>query len=171
MKKHDEGYVLAFVMVVITVLCLIVVLLMPLSLRNLQAQNDSIRRMQDKYAAQGVIETVVAKMDSTDTVEIQKQVGLNNLESSLQLELLLENYWEVSEEDFSFKKITVNDGKIAGFSASVRIVGQYETATVVAILNWIAECEETDEAYVITPSGLEYESYQVSSNQGGGPDE
>ena len=158
MKKHDEGYVLAFVMVVITVLCLIAVLLMPLSLRNLEAQNDSIRRMQDKYAAQGVIETVVAKMDSTDTVEIQKQVDLKSS---------LEAYWGVHEEDLVVKSITYNSEEIAGFSVSVRIVSKHETATVVATLNWTAECEEKDSTYVIRPISLEYESYLISSGEEG----
>ena len=162
MKKHDEGYVLAFVMVVITVLCLIAVLLMPLSLRNLEAQNDSIRRMQDKYAAQGVIETVVAKMDSTDTVEIRNQ---GNLQSSLA------DYWGVSEEDFVITNSTEKDGEIAEFSASVRIVSEHETATVVATLIWSADVTKADGNYQITPNSLKYESYQVSSVREEGPDD
>lgn len=152
MKKHDEGYVLAFVMVVITVLCLIAVLLMPLSLRNLEAQNDSIRRMQDKYAAQGVIETVVAKMNSA--IEIEK---LDDLETDLGAGLNEEttvsiNFSEESTEDT--------------FDAEVIIASESGSTKVTATLSWTAVGDEENGKYLITTRELRYVAYLISFGEG-----
>lgn len=62
MKKHNEGYALPFVLVVMTVLCLVAVSVMSFSLRSLQSQQASIDRMKDQYLAEGEIEKVVAKL-------------------------------------------------------------------------------------------------------------
>lgn len=71
MKKQNEGYVLPFVLVVTVVLCLVAVAVLSSALDNFTAQQDSIARMQDKYAAQGEIEKIVASdfhvLTSTDT--------------------------------------------------------------------------------------------------------
>lgn len=81
MKKHDEGYVLAFVLVVMIVLCLVALSIMSISLRNLQNQQASIQRMEDKYAAQGAIEKVVAELSEL-TFEANETIE-NTLESNL----------------------------------------------------------------------------------------
>lgn len=60
MKKHNEGYALVLVLVVITVLCLVSMAMTASSLKNLKNQQDSIERMEAKYAAQGEIEKVIA---------------------------------------------------------------------------------------------------------------
>ena len=61
-KKHDEGYVLVFVMVVIAVLSLVAITLMTGALKNLQAQSASIERMKDKYVAEGMIEVAAQEL-------------------------------------------------------------------------------------------------------------
>ena len=60
MKKHDEGYALPFVLVVMTVLILIAMGVMGYAQRNLEAQKNSIVRMQEKYAAAAQIEQIYA---------------------------------------------------------------------------------------------------------------
>lgn len=65
MKKRDEGYVLAFVLIVIAVICLVAVSMMNVSLRNIQAQKASIERMEEKYSAQGEAEKVISSIDWT----------------------------------------------------------------------------------------------------------
>ena len=62
MKKHDEGYALVFVLVVMTVLSAVAIALMSGALKNLQAQNDAIARMEAKYEAQGLVEKQVGTM-------------------------------------------------------------------------------------------------------------
>ena len=64
MNKHDEGYVLAYVTIVLTVFCLIASMVLAASLKNVNNQRDSIVQMQDKYVAQGMIEQVVAMRDT-----------------------------------------------------------------------------------------------------------
>ena len=64
MKKHNEGYALPFVLVVLVVLCIITVGIMDFSLRNLQTQQATIQRMKDKYVAAGKIEEICAAAES-----------------------------------------------------------------------------------------------------------
>lgn len=63
MKKHNEGYALVLVLVVLAVLSLVAMAMTAASLKNLQNQQASIERMEAKYAAQGEIEKVIAKLD------------------------------------------------------------------------------------------------------------
>lgn len=59
MKKHDEGYALVFVLIVMVVLSIVATTLMTGAMKNLQAQNTSLSQMQAKYKAQGEIEKAV----------------------------------------------------------------------------------------------------------------
>lgn len=62
MKKHNEGYVLPFVLVVLVVVCLVAVSLLSASLTNLNRQQASIDRMEAKYEAQGELEKTIANL-------------------------------------------------------------------------------------------------------------
>ena len=64
MKKHNEGYALPFVLVVLIVLCIIAVGIMDFSLRNLRSQQNTIQRMEAKYETAGKIEEIVAAMQT-----------------------------------------------------------------------------------------------------------
>ena len=78
MRKHNDGYALVLVLVVMVVLCLVALALMSNSLRNLQSQQKSIERMEDKYAAEGAVEIVVAELNGLDC-----EVTETDLKSSL----------------------------------------------------------------------------------------
>ena len=65
MKKHDEGYALPLVIVVMLILCLVAVSVMSFSLRNLQSQQASIEQMQEQYAAQGKLERLIGILKDT----------------------------------------------------------------------------------------------------------
>ncbi len=67
MKKHDEGYVLALVMVVIVVLCLIASAILSGALYNINTQHDQIADMQERYAAAGKIEILVSQLEKKAT--------------------------------------------------------------------------------------------------------
>lgn len=75
MKKHNDGYALVLVLVVMVVLCLVALALMSNSLRNLQSQQKSIERMEDKYAAEGAVEIVVAELNGLDC-KVEELEGL-----------------------------------------------------------------------------------------------
>jgi len=68
MKKHDEGYALPFVLVVMVIICLVGISIMSSSLNNLQNQKSSIERMQDQYAAAGKIEKVLAILQQNKSI-------------------------------------------------------------------------------------------------------
>lgn len=63
MKKHDEGYVLVYVTVVLLVFCLVAATILTGAHNNLQNQQRTIAQMQDQYAAAGEIEKVMAQWD------------------------------------------------------------------------------------------------------------
>ena len=71
MKKHDEGYVLAYVTVILLLFCLIATGILTGAMKNLNNQQDTIQRMKDRYAAEGMIQQVIAQgiTDKNDTVK------------------------------------------------------------------------------------------------------
>ena len=65
-KRNTEGYVLAYVLVVVVVMGAIASTLMTSTLNVIKAQENSIEYMKDKYAAMGEIERLVAYLDDFD---------------------------------------------------------------------------------------------------------
>lgn len=63
-KGNEEGFALAYVVVVIFILCSIAIALMSSTLRTLQAQEIMVQRMKDKYEAMGEIERLVAELEA-----------------------------------------------------------------------------------------------------------
>lgn len=72
MKKHDEGYVLPLVLVVMIVMCLIATSLMSFSLQNLKSQQASIDRMVEKYKAEGVVEIIESKLKNMEFQSVEE---------------------------------------------------------------------------------------------------
>lgn len=64
MKRNNGGYVLVYVVVVIVILCILVPAACANSLQNLKAQQASIERMQQLYAAEGKIERFYAEIET-----------------------------------------------------------------------------------------------------------
>lgn len=76
MKKHDEGYVLAYVTVVLLVFCLVATTILTGALRNLQTQQKINDQMKDQYVAAGMIEKVMSQWDGYEsTFEKDQEVG------------------------------------------------------------------------------------------------
>ena len=71
MRRHNEGYALVLVLVVLIVLSLLSTFLMSASLRNLESQQSSLTQMQDRYTAQGEIEKIVGQLKTQSSVELQ----------------------------------------------------------------------------------------------------
>lgn len=66
MKKHDEGYVLAYVTVILLLFCLIATGILTGAMKNLNNQQDAIQQMKDRYAAEGMIQQVIAQISPTN---------------------------------------------------------------------------------------------------------
>lgn len=64
MKKHDEGYVLAYITVILLLFCLIATMILTGAMKNMNNQQDTIQRMKDRYAAEGMIQQVIANWNS-----------------------------------------------------------------------------------------------------------
>lgn len=62
MRKYNEGYTLPFVLVVFLVISLVATSILTISLQNLQSQKASIQRMEEKYAAKGMMESKIASL-------------------------------------------------------------------------------------------------------------
>lgn len=58
MKKHEEGYVLLYVMVVISLLSVVAASICTISLRNLQTQHASLNRTEAMYQTEGKVEAL-----------------------------------------------------------------------------------------------------------------
>ena len=69
MKKHNEGYTLPLVMVVLLVLAIVAVTIMTTSLKNMQRQQGFIETMKAQYAAQGQIEAIVGQLMKAEKPE------------------------------------------------------------------------------------------------------
>ena len=68
LKKDTGGYALLYVLVIVMVLAAISMMICTVALRNLQSQQAAVERMADKYAAQGEIEKIKAKIETVDTI-------------------------------------------------------------------------------------------------------
>lgn len=61
MKKHDDGYVLAYVTVILLLFCLIATMILTGAMKNMNNQQSAIQQMKDRYAAEGMIQQALSK--------------------------------------------------------------------------------------------------------------
>ena len=88
LRKDTGGYALLYVMVIVFVLCAISMTICTVALRNLQSQEASVKRMEEKYAAQGEIEKIKAQLgteilplglETDGTAEAAKKTFVTNM--------------------------------------------------------------------------------------------
>jgi hypothetical protein len=75
MKKHDEGYVLAYVTVVLLLFCLIATMILTGAMKNMTAQQDTIQRMKDRYAAEGMIQKAIVMIKNNQNPGEMKELA------------------------------------------------------------------------------------------------
>ena len=162
MRKRDEGYALAFVLVVVVVICLVAVSMMTVSLRNLEAQTASVERMKDKYEAQGIVEQIVSSIDSE--FKCAKLAAEHPVESSL------EDHF--SELNSAVKDVEVNVANATeGNSFTAKLVisalsndGSVQVNAVIAI---VANVTDGTNEYIVSNPNVTYISHEVVSTGGG----
>ena len=147
MKKHDEGYTLILVMIVLVVLCGLSAFLLTSGLRNLEAQKTAEARMQDRYTAQGEIEKVVGQLNAL--------IGASDVQTFQP---------ELPEEGAAVRvqmQINADDGTLtmAVESGSIRIDC---VITLYADSISIDEDEDTDSCTIENLTGLAYTSYEIN---------
>lgn len=85
-KRNTEGFVLAYVMIVIAVVSAITMALTTSTLKVLQAQEQSVERMQAKYEAMGEIERLAAALKALNASSISISGEHSNSEEDAQNE-------------------------------------------------------------------------------------
>ena len=64
MKKHNEGYTLVLVLMVMVILSLLSASILTAAMQNLKFQETSAQRMSDTYAVEGELEKVTARLET-----------------------------------------------------------------------------------------------------------
>jgi len=163
MKKHDEGYALVLVLVVMVVVCLVAVSIMTASVENLQAQQKSVARMQDKYEAQGKIEQVLVLAEQqfanyagyTVTLLEDACAGVGGVEFDGEF-VYTKDTAEVAGET---KKLDTLSFRLAAQEGSVQI-----RCTVVITGDIDKGMENSLESYIIKDYTIGYSSYEIVSD-------
>lgn len=68
-RKYDEGYALVFTLVVVLFLSIVAMFMLQITGDDLEAQQASISRMKDQYAAQGELEKIKAQLEAATSAE------------------------------------------------------------------------------------------------------
>ena len=182
MRKHNEGYALVLVLVTMVVLSIVAVSLMSMGLRNLKAQQAVGERMADKYAAQGKIEVILAKLSQTVEKEIVKNVDASDSGGSGEttetdpqdLEARLKTYvsdWVKEQSGVTDVEVTlpetVNQSVPNGYSCIIALKAAEGTADIECQLRLKGKITETIDAHgkttcKIEPEEPEYLTYVIS---------
>lgn len=161
MFKRNEGYALSYVLVVLLVLCIIAISVMSAPLRNLQMQQASIARMQDKYAAQGMIEQVVAQLEHAeselDIFTLKGEAGNPDIGNNN------------DEDDSTYAITAISDSCVV--TAVIKLTPILDEPPPVqdgTVDPQSPDDSDDSDQPVIIGYTVTYESYNISYNTGGG---
>lgn len=129
--KDNGGYALAYVLIVVLVLCAVAVSVCTAALKNYQAQERSIRQTQQLYQAEGEIEKFVALAEDvhllTDSAEYDSQDEAKKAAKTAYLTYLQGLHSKVSDCTYAPPDATDTDSNSCTFkltcekNAAVRI--------------------------------------------------
>ena len=137
-KRNEEGYVLAYVMVIILVVCSIAVALMSYSLNTIKTQENMVQRMKAKYEAMGEIERVVAELEYALSKYNPQNTGDGNEDSALAYcSEILKRYSLIDdiESDSTNYTLTESDDQSYTYERSLEITSSSGTVAVVATID------------------------------------
>lgn len=190
MRKHQEGYVLVYVMVAVVLLSLLGAAACSIAVNNLKAQQTSVARMKDEYAAEGEIEKFCAKIKGSEysdttkynTVEAAQNAFYTALKNNFESAPLKDNW-----PDLNWSNAVSVSGKADTYKSSAKLTLQLESkgsaessSKVTTTVEWTmnmeltahftpvldAEGEPTDErtltgyTYTVTVGEPKYTSYE-----------
>lgn len=89
--KDNDGYALAYVLIVVLVLCAVAVSVCTAALKNYQAQERSIRQTRQLYQAEGEIEKFVALAEAVSNVSSRLTVSGTYVSEDAATENAVEN--------------------------------------------------------------------------------
>ena len=94
MMKRNDGYTLAYVVVVLGVMATVALATMTLALMPQKSQHSSLERMQDKYEVQGLVEQIVGQ--------------LSHAKDKTEVETILSRYQNPDSNIYSTSNVTEN---------------------------------------------------------------
>lgn len=165
MRKHNDGYALVLVLVVMVVLCLVALALMSNSLRNLQSQQKSIERMEDKYAAEGAVEILIAKLGKITTIGVS-----TGSTAEEQAAAAVQGVCPTGVQVTAGTWTEYTDNAVETFTYVFDINSSSGTVQVDCTLEWAGTMVETesgeDKTYTLSNLDVTYLSYEISNTGG-----
>lgn len=161
MKKHNEGYTLVLVMVVILVLLTFSLAITSFSLHNLKNQMASADRLAAKYAAQGEVEKILGQLSTEKTLPFE-----NGKTEKEILEAHLESICGDQADDFlTITEGSGDDEKTLEASLKINLTANAHTVTCELELSGTV-CTEKDAydvvtGYALSAININYTSYEI----------
>ena len=153
MRKHNEGYALVLVLVVLIVVCLVATGLMTYSLSNLENQRRAVALMEEEYEAAGKIERYTAKLEN---MILQTEPDGEVLEGS---------NWTISLTDDKFRKLAGEvELNLPEEGDSIFVVAQVGTTKITCEIGFAATgVIRSPGSYSLTDcTGIMCRSYEIS---------
>ena len=162
MKKHDEGYTLPYVLVILMILYFVVVAVLSSAEATVTAQQKSIAQMKQKYAAQGKIEMLVGQLCDAATfqekvlMKSDTQDAIEDLCSANGIELIGTPALEDGVIEFTFKVQPIQGSVI--IESEIKLTCKYSKDEVTD-----KATGNTTEKITITKLYTEYVSYEIGT--------
>ena len=166
MRKHNEGYALVLVLVVLVVMCLLSATILAGAQRNLTGQMNAVKYMQNKFEAQGKIEQIVGALESlpADAEEFNIKIGAALEKASEEEEIPTANI--VTDENTT---VSVTLPEEEGRPLKIQVTSKSGNVQIDCLL--LVECEDAEYVNgvyeVLYPHGLRYSSFEISRIGGG----
>lgn len=181
MKKHDEGYTLPFVLVILTILYFVVSIVLTSAETTVTAQQQSIAQMKQKYAAQGKIEMLVGQLCDDEAF-----TSLNEVNELLLTGKVLAACEAINDRDGVDQQIIrlkTDDGGMPEceytfdntsrkMTYTFKMISEYHSIqieTQMILTGTVSETVEGEEpntpvTYNITDLSVAYDSYQIGGD-------
>lgn len=164
MKKHDEGYVLAYVMVVVAVMAAISASVSAIAVRNIQTQQNAVQRMQDKYEAEGEIEKIVAELNSVSISETDNKTSVNDAKTAFD-EKLTEVCNRYNSETAKLPQSVVTSLNGSKLTCTFNVESVNDSITVKTEITLESEIKQEKDVYVVEKPALTYLSYEADATE------
>ena len=153
--RSKDGYVLAYVVVVITILMAVAAGTALAATRNLSAQTEAVKQLEARYAAEGKLEELVG--------EIWKEDGMKSTSESDALEAY-RTHVILNAKTSDEKGKVENDPQVNDNSITATLTASDEGATITAEVK--INCDVTLDSgtteYTVTPKSITYLSYDIT---------
>lgn len=171
MKKHNEGYSLPLVLVVMAVLAALASGLMTVVMRNMEAQQSSVAIMQNQYAAQGKLEMVISELCQFDFADAQGFGASSEAVIKNEVKEICDQYdVGITPAEFTFGFANNTDQTSDAifdkpFSYEFRLIAENESVQVTYDVTYSGKVAQSSEGgrtyFLITAHEITYHSYKA----------